>query len=184
MVRRCIYLILIAIGIVSCKTPEARQPVQSKSGSFIQASAERNKVIYDEEKVEIEKIIANDSLKDYITSENGFWYFYNVRDTSATQLPKIGDVVKFSYDLKHLDGDIILSEKENGVQGYRIDKSNQELISGIREGIKLMREGEKVTFIFPSYKAYGYYGIEQKLGTNVPVISTITLHTIEQSNEN
>jgi hypothetical protein len=47
-----------------------------------------------------------------------------------------------------------------------------------------MREGETVTFLFPSYKAFGYYGIEEKLGTNIPVQSTITLHSVEQSNEN
>jgi hypothetical protein len=47
-----------------------------------------------------------------------------------------------------------------------------------------MREGETVTFLFPSYKAFGYYGIENKLGTNVPVQSTVTLDTIIPSEEN
>ncbi len=96
----------------------------------------------------------------------------------------MGDVVQFSYNIKDLNGNEIISEKENGLQQYKVDQSNQELISGVREGIKLMKEGETVTFLFPSYKAFGYYGIEEKLGTNIPVQSTITLHSIEQSNEN
>ncbi len=174
-------LFFLAI-IVSCKSPEARRPVQSHSGTFIKESAERNKKIYDEEKSFIEKLMAKDSTNNYISSENGFWYYYNTRDTTSIEMPDMGDIVKFTYDIKDLNGNLILSEKENGLQQYKVDQSNQDLISGVREGIKLMKEGETVTFLFPSYKAFGYYGIEEKLGTNIPVQSTITLHSIEQSN--
>ncbi len=184
MLRKLVYILLFSALIVSCKSPEARRPVQSTSGSFIKESAERNKKIYDKEKSFIEKIIAKDSTNDYISSESGFWYYYNKRDTATSEMPDLGDVVKFTYDIKDLNGNVILSEKENGLQHYKVDQSNQDLISGVREGIKLMKEGETVTFLFPSYKAFGYYGIEEKLGTNIPVQSTITLHSIEQSNEN
>ena len=184
MLKKLVYIILFFTFIVSCKSPEARRPVQSHSGTFIKESAERNKKIYDEEKSFIEKLIAKDSTNDYISSENGFWYYYNKRDTTSTEMPDMGDVVQFSYNIKDLNGNEIISEKENGLQQYKVDQSNQELISGVREGIKLMKEGETVTFLFPSYKAFGYYGIEEKLGTNIPVQSTITLHSIEQSNEN
>ena len=44
-----------------------------------------------------------------------------------------------------------------------------------------MREGEMVTFLFPSHKAYGYYGIIDKIGANVPVKSTVTLKSIEKT---
>lgn len=184
MLHKLVYILLFSAFIVSCKSPDARRPVQSHSGTFIKESAERNKKIYDEEKSFIEKIIAKDSTHDYISSENGFWYFYNTRDTATTEMPDLGDIVKFTYDIKDLNGDVILSEKENGLQHYKVDQSNQDLISGVREGIKLMKEGETVTFLFPSYKAFGYYGIEEKLGTNIPVQSTVTLHSIEQSNKN
>jgi gliding motility-associated peptidyl-prolyl isomerase len=178
------YCILFAGFLFSCKSPEARRPVQTHSGTFIKESAARNKKIYDEEKNFIEQRIKKDTANDYISSENGFWYYYNKRDTTQSETPDVGDLVEFSYDIKDFNGNVILSEKENGLQRYKIDQSNQELISGVREGIKLMREGETVTFLFPSYKAFGYYGIEEKLGTNIPVQSTITLHSVEQSNEN
>ncbi|MCZ4320140.1 gliding motility-associated peptidyl-prolyl isomerase GldI [Aequorivita viscosa] len=182
MLYKLFYSTLFFALIISCKSPEARRPVQSASGTFIKESAERNKKIYDEEKSYIENMMANDSTIDYISSENGFWYFYNKRDTTSTEKPDLGDIVKFSYNIKDLNGSVILSEEENGVQQYKVDQSNQDLISGVREGIKLMKAGETVTFLFPSYKAFGYYGIEAKLGTNIPVQSTITLHSIEQSN--
>ena len=86
--------------------------------------------------------------------------------------------------MSQLDGTPVLSEKDNGLQTYKVDQSNQDLISGIRDGVKLMQVGETVTFLLPSYKAYGYYGIENKLGTNVPIQSTVSLKTIEKSEDN
>ena len=44
-------------------------------------------------------------------------------------------------------------------QNYVMDK--EELFTGLREGLKLMKPGEIVTFLFPSQKAYGYYGDKQ-----------------------
>jgi len=183
MPRNLLYLCLLVLFAASCKSPEARKPVKSSSGSFIKESVERNKKIYELERSTITTIMEEDEDTDYLASETGFWYYYNTKDTIATQTPKPGDAVTFVYDIKKLNGEVILSKDENGLQNYKIDKTNQELISGIRDGLKFMKAGETVTFLFPSYKAYGYYGIENKLGTNVPVQSTVTLKSI-QTQEN
>ena len=178
MLRNLLLACLLAVFVVSCKSPEARHPVKSTSGSFIKESAERNKLIYDKEQKVIEAIIEADPENDYVASELGFWYYYNVKDSLATQTPQLGDAVTFSYNIRKLNGDVVLSKEDNGIQNYRIDKTNQELISGIRDGLKFMKAGETVTFLFPSYMAYGYYGIENKLGTNTPIQSTVTLESI------
>jgi FKBP-type peptidyl-prolyl cis-trans isomerase len=49
-----------------------------------------------------------------------------------------------------------------------------------------MKQGEMVTFLFPSYQAYGYYGDDNKIGTNIPLIAEVTLNTItkESTTEN
>jgi gliding motility-associated peptidyl-prolyl isomerase len=181
MPKVVVTFLLLIILVASCKTPEARRPVQRSSGSFIKASVERNKVIYEEEEERIAQLMAANPDNDYLSSESGFWYFYHQRDSLSLRTPQYGDVVTFSYDIRSLDGNTILSEEETGLQTYKIDQSNQDLISGLRDGIKLMREGEQVTFLFPSFKAFGYYGIENKLGSNVPVQSTVTLKSIEES---
>jgi gliding motility-associated peptidyl-prolyl isomerase len=182
--RKFSYILLFFIIAIACKSPEARRPVQRSTGSFIKESADRNIKLYKKEEAVIGKIIANNSETQFESSANGFWYFYNVRDTTSTRMPKFGDIVTFTYDIKTLDGETILSDAENGLQYYQVDQSNQDLISGIREGLKVMKEGETVTFLFPSYKAFGYYGIQEKLGANVPVQSTVTLRSIEASEEN
>lgn len=181
--RNLPYVLLFLLVALACKSPEARRPVQRSSGSFIKESAARNKNLYKKEEAIINTIIAQNSDTKYESNPNGFWYFYNVKDTTSTRMPKFGDVVSFTYDIKKLDGTTIVSEAENGLQYYQVEQSNQDLISGIREGLKVMKEGETVTFLFPSYKAYGYYGIQEKLGANVPIQSTITLRSIETSEE-
>ena len=183
MLNKLLYILLFSVLITSCTGQEARRPLQNQSGSFIKESAERNKAIYNREKDFIEDIIAKDSTTTYFTSENGFWYYYNKRDTAQSKMPKIGDVVEFNYEIKDFSGQVILSEKENGIQQYKVDQTNQELISGVREGIKLMKVGEKVTFLLPSYQAFGYYGVEDILGSNMHVQSTITLLSIKQLNK-
>ncbi len=184
MARNILIFLLCCVAISACKSPEARRPVKRTSGTFIKESAERNKELFEKEKAQITKIIASNPELHYISSDNGFWYYYNKRDTLNTSMPTYGDRIKFSYEIKNLGGTLILSENEIGLQNYVVDQSNQDLISGLREGIKLMKEGETITFLFPSYKAYGYYGINNKLGANVPIQCTVTLKNINQTNEN
>lgn len=184
MLRNILYVCICLLFVASCKSPEARRPVKQTSGSFIKESAERNKALYEKEEAVITSVMEANPDINYMASESGFWYYYNQKDTLTTRRPVFGDEVTFTYDIKDLKGRLILSEDDNGLQNYVIDQTNQELISGLRDGLKLMKVGETVTFLFPSYKAYGYYGIENKLGTNIPVQSTVTLKSIEQIQEN
>ncbi|WP_299437399.1 gliding motility-associated peptidyl-prolyl isomerase GldI [uncultured Aquimarina sp.] len=160
----------------SCKAPEARKPVSISSGSFISESINRNKELSAREETRIQKIIKEDSLNNYITSDGGFWYYYEKKDTISTITPKFGDVVNFNYNIKDLNNVIIYNRKELDTVNYAIDQ--EDLFFGLREGLKLMKEGEIVTFLFPSYQAYGYYGDDNKIGTNIPLISRVTLNKI------
>jgi FKBP-type peptidyl-prolyl cis-trans isomerase len=54
---------------------------------------------------------------------------------------------------------------------------------GLRDGIKLMNEGEKVTFLFPSHMGYGYHGDNNRIGTNQPLICTVTLNDIKPESQ-
>ena len=166
----------------NCKTPEARRPVSVKTGSFIDASVERNKKLNAKEQASIEKIMAQQQ-KDYIASESGFWYYYNIKTESDTlKTPDFGDIVNFNYDVKSLKGQIIYSSEDLKTQTYAMDK--EELFTGLREGLKLMKTGETVTFLFPSQKAYGYYGDENKIGSNTPLICEVTINSITPNQTN
>ncbi len=180
-----ILLIIIIAGFSGCKSPEARQPVSQSSGTFINESIERNRELVAREEAEILEIIEKDTLNDYQTSHSGFWYYYNNKsiDSANVETPEFGDIVSFDYSIKDLHGNEIYAEGELPTREYAMDK--EELFGGLREGLQLMKEGEIVTFIFPSHKAFGYYGDKKKIGTNVPIITKVTLHSIiNESNNN
>ncbi|WP_108868748.1 gliding motility-associated peptidyl-prolyl isomerase GldI [Aquimarina aquimarini] len=176
--RLVLHTLCLVFLCFSCKTPEARRPKNVKSGSFIDESILRNKELAAREEARIQKIITADSLNNYITSETGFWYFYKKKDSISTITPQFGDIVTFDYNVKDLNGNIIYTQQELKTITYRIDK--EELFLGLREGLKLMKQGEMVTFLFPSYQAYGYYGDDNKIGTNIPLIAEVTLNTIRK----
>jgi len=179
--KKGIIFIVSILLLHACKELEARRPISQKTGSYTDKSIKRNKELIKEEEVFIKKLIAKDSNATYLSSKSGFWYTYVVQDTLATKTPIKGDIVNFTYDIQTLSGTTILSKEKVGVQASKVDQSNQEIISGIRDGIKILKEGETITFLFPSHKAYGYYGIEGKLGSNVPIRSTVTLLKIKDN---
>ncbi len=177
MMTRFFYIVLLAILFASCKSPEARRPISAKTGSFIDQSVQRNIKLNERETADIEKIMSENPQIEYIASESGFWYYYNNKVADSIQTPGFGDLVNFDYNVKSLDGSLIYSKDNLQTQNYLMDK--QELFTGLREGLKLMRAGETATFLFPSQKAYGYYGDENKIGTNVPLICEVTINSIK-----
>lgn len=180
--KKAAYFIFFSLVVFSCKSPEARRPVSQKSGSYIDETIARNKEIVAAEESRILQVIEEDSTNNYISSPDGFWYYYEERDTISTETPEFGDIVEFDYSIETLDGRSIYSDKELPTRTYAIDQ--EELFSGLRQGLKLMHEGETITFLFPSHKAYGYYGDKKRIGGNVPIRSTVTLRNIEQENNN
>lgn len=174
--NKLIYLTLILVAI-GCKSPEARRPISVKTGSFIDASVERNKKLYAQEQLRIEKIIQQQKDKNFIASANGFWYHYITKiELDSLITPQFGDLINYNYNVKTLNGKVIYSTETIDTLTYVMDK--QELFTGLREGLKLMKTGETITFIFPSQKAYGYYGDGDKIGSNIPLICDVTIYSI------
>ena len=176
-----IYL-LIVVYFVSCKEPEPRRPVQNKSGTFYKESVERNKLILKREESLIKSLIQADTLNEYIENPYGFWYFYEIRNDSLTRTPITDDEVILTYNLMSFNGDTIYKRNDIGMQQIKIDKT--QLFPGLRNAIKLLKQGEKATFLFPSSQVYGYKGDNNKIGPNVPLKSSLELVQIINSIEN
>ncbi len=178
---RIFSLFVLSALFLGCSQPEARKPVVRKTSSFMSESIERNKILTKVENQLLQKQIEGDSLHSYLNSEQGFWYYYDARDTLNAPMPEPGDQIVFNYEVRDLGDNIIISEEELGPQSYTVDK--EELISGLQDGLKLMREGESMTFLFPSYKAYGYTGSE-RINPNQPLIYKVELIKVNKLTDN
>lgn len=174
--------LLVTLMLSSCKSPEARRPVSQQSGSYIDESVARNRKVVAKEEAQIREIMEKDTTRNFISSPNGFWYTYETRDSTSLETPDFADIVEFDYDIRTLSGETIYPEEELSPRTYRMDQ--EALFGGLREGLKIMREGETVTFLFPSHKAYGFYGDKDRIGRNVPIISTVTLNNITKVDNN
>lgn len=173
--KRIYFLSLTVLGFVftGCSQQQARQPISHSSGTFIKESIKRNKKLVANEEALIEAVIKKDTAKAYVASAKGYWYRYDIKNETETLTPKKGDVAYFDYTISDLEGKVIYTEADLKPQEYHVDKQN--IMMGLRDGIKLMKKGEKVAFLFPSHMAYGYHGDDNKIGTNQPLICTVTL---------
>lgn len=170
--------LFIVIICINCGGPEPRRPVEVKSGSFFTTSIERSKQLLKREEERIQEIIKEDTAHEYVHSATGSWYRLDVMNDDTDYTPQPDDLVTLSYNIVGFDNDTLYSTDEIGIITYKVDK--QELFPGLRNSVKLLKEGETATFLFPSSLAYGYHGDENKIGVNIPIKSTVSLLKIEK----
>ena len=180
---RLIFSLCAGVALLSsCNNQQARKPVSYSSGSFMKESVARNKKLIAGEESKIDSLIKRDTASKYIATPKGYWYKYEIKSTSSDSIrPKKGDVAYFDYEVKDLNGNVIYTELELRPQVYLVDKQN--IMMGMRDGIKLMKKGEKVTFLFPSHMGYGYHGDNRRIGHNEPLMTTIFLRDIKPETE-
>ena len=123
--------------VLSCKQQQARLPISRSSGEFLKESAIRNKKLIKNEEARIDSIIKSNPKVEYLASTKGYWYTYDVKDSTSLAKPQKGDIAYFDYEIKDLSGNIIYSKLELKPQTYLVDKQN--IVMGLRDGIKLMR---------------------------------------------
>jgi len=165
---------------VSCMQPVPRRPVSTSNSSFLENSVSFNKSLNEKEEEIFKELMLHDSITNYISSPNGFWYTYNVKSENSFN-PQFGDQLVYKYEIFDLNGGIIYSADEIGEQTYFVDQQN--IVEGLRNGLKIMNEGDVITFLFPSHKVFGYLGDENKIGTNQSLIYKVQLIKINKKNE-
>ena len=172
-----LFLLIFTLVLASCSERKARRPVSHTTYTLAETS-EQMKKINQLEEAKIQAYIKNDSLINYIASPNGFWFHYANKIESDTATPKKEDVVELSYDILDLNGEIIYSKEELGIKEYKVDK--EDFIPALQQGIKMMKVGETVKFVIPSYNAFGVVGDNNRIGINESIISNVTLINIKQ----
>lgn len=175
-----IMLLFVVFMTLSCckQQQQARMPISRTSGTFMKESAARNKKIIAGEEGKIDSIIKSNPKIEYIASKKGYWYYYETKNERDTLRPKKGDIASFDYQIMDIKGNVVYSDIELKPQTYIVDKQN--IMMGLRDGIKLMHKNEKVTFLFPSHMAFGYRGDLKRINVNQPIICTVTLNDFKK----
>ncbi|MAD97368.1 MAG: gliding motility-associated peptidyl-prolyl isomerase GldI [Flavobacteriaceae bacterium] len=175
--NRIVYFLLIVL-LMSCSSSEPRRPINPRpSTTVFEQTVDQAKKIRALEEQNIEAFIQADSTNTYISSEQGFWYYYNKKIEADSNMPQVGDTIQFSYNIMSLRDSIIYDENTLGTQTYVVDK--QDFLTGVQRGVKLMKVGETMTFIFPSSVAFGTAGDGDQIGVYQTIKSKITLLNIK-----
>jgi FKBP-type peptidyl-prolyl cis-trans isomerase len=117
--------------------------------------------------------------------------YYIINEPGAGDLPVEGNYILYHYEGKNLDGDIFETTNSTNAQLHDIfSKSTRYvprftkfksatsfMISGLVEGISMLKQGGNGTFIMPSRLAYGNQSYKN-LPTFSSVIYNITLQRI------
>ncbi len=109
------------------------------------------------------------SKSDYSKSELGFWYKIDTK--SEGELISKQEECEFTYTMSDLSGNIL--EKDR----IKILFGKKQTITGLEEGLKLLKVGETATFVIPWYLAYGMKG---KAGIVKPYTSVVYNITTEK----
>jgi gliding motility-associated peptidyl-prolyl isomerase len=176
-------LLGLVLMICACSKQEARRPVSHSSSKKVYETVELHRKILAHQNALIENFIRTDSLHVYQKSKKGFSYRYLLKKEMGA-MPVKGDKVYFEQAIFSLNGALLYSSEELGTQEYLVDK--EYVIKGIREGIKLMKEGEELLFALPSFLAYRSKGDEKnRIGSNQPILIKLKLtKIINENNEN
>jgi FKBP-type peptidyl-prolyl cis-trans isomerase FkpA len=168
---RFIICLLIVCGLISCKNkPDAIESKNIDRMQLTEKLLEANKATLDFEDIQIDKLIANSCWNMSKTSTGLRYQIIEKGDG-----PKVitGKNVKFKYEVRLISNEIIYSSEQTGPKEFKVGSGGVE--SGLEEGILLLRVGDKVRFIIPSYLAHGLSGDQDKIPPKATLIYTLKL---------
>lgn len=98
---------------------------------------------------------------------------YLIYQQGSGEAATIGKIAVLKYTLNLLDGTECYSSEKTGPKEFRIGKGGVE--SGLEEGIKLLKVGDKAKFIFPPHLAHGLTGDDDKIPARATLVYDVEL---------
>lgn len=98
---------------------------------------------------------------------------YWIYESGDGPLAQEGQIAKVNYVVSLLNGDTVYTSKTDGPKEFLIGQDNVE--SGLHEGILYLHQGDKAKFILPSHLAHGLSGDQDKIPPRHSVVYDIEL---------
>jgi gliding motility-associated peptidyl-prolyl isomerase len=159
------------LSLFSCNQERKKVPLQDISQEQVNEKlVEANKAAIEIENRQIDQVIASKGWK-MIKTATGLRYQELEKGSGA--FATAGKIARFEYDVQLITGETIYSSDNTGPKEFRIGSGGVE--SGLEEGILLLKTGDKVRFIIPSYLAHGLSGDQDKIPPKATLIYTVKL---------
>ncbi len=149
-------LMLIAGLLLNCKMQSKEQHNKRRVTAEELISVNRYMVGKDAEA--IKEYIKKNQL-NMTETNTGLWYHIDKEGLGRQAV--MGDRAEIAYSISLLDGTLCYSSDSLGNKSFKVGQGGVE--SGLEEGILLLKEGTKATFIMPPHRAYGLVGDDDKI---------------------
>ena len=174
----CLVLLLLFFSFQSCEDiPEKSASINNWNDS---TSVGFNKERVKEEELQINLYLSHHSELKLTPSGTGLRYQI-IKKTNGINAES-GDSVYVAMKINLLDGKICYKTDSLELDQFLIDRSQVE--SGIQEGIKFMKEGEKAVFILPSHLAHGLLGDFKTIPPMSPIVVNLELIKVIKNRTN
>jgi FKBP-type peptidyl-prolyl cis-trans isomerase FkpA len=126
----------------------------------------------------------NEQIEDFLRrykwdmTETGSGLRYMIYHHGKGPASERGSVAELAYSVTFLTGDTVYTSREKG--NLEFVPGNAQVISGLEEGILLLREGDRAKFIIPSHLAFGLIGDQDRIGQKATLVYDVELLKIKK----
>jgi len=168
------FLFLVIILCFGCGNPEKKANPVIDPAKYDTTLVKVNKKLVATEEEQIANFIGRYKWKMEKTG-TGLRYMIYFKGTGAKVV--VGKTATINFTVRLITGDICYSSKDSGAKELLIGKSGE--ISGLEEGLLLLRVGDKARFIIPSHLAFGLLGDEDKIPKRATLVYDVELTEIK-----
>ena len=144
--------------VPSCKQKPKPVASEQEIRQYKEPLMNVNKHLVEKDRIRIEKYAERRNW-DMQESETGL--FYLIDGHGLGEKAKEKDLVTISYSLSLLDGTHCYSTDSLGPEAFVV--GHEDVESGLDEGVRLMRKGDKAKLIVPPHLAFGLLGDNDKI---------------------
>ena len=171
-ILKYIYLFAIVLSMVGCKSkPNASQgeEIARQQDDLVRI----NKYLVGKDADRIKGFLKRRHW-DMQTSQSGL--FYMIYEKGNGEAVTEGKQVSINYKVFLLDGTLCYTSDKLGPKKFRVGKGGVE--TGLDEGIRMLRVGDKARFILPPHLAHGLIGDEDKIPSRSIILYEVELTQI------
>lgn len=163
-----VYILLISSILLACRNNHTKKNIDSNS--LKESLIDANKKYVKRESDEINQYIKK---RGWEMNASGTGLRYMIYEKTNGKQAAFGLLAKINYKISLLDGTECYSSSKSGPKEFMIGQDQIE--SGIHEGILLLKTGEKAVFILPSHLAHGLMGDDNKIPARSTIVYDVEL---------
>ena len=162
------FFLFISALIFSCSSNAVKKEIDWNK----KKSMELNRKLAQREKMDILMYLENHQKLEMNQSGSGLFYqILKKNEQGLVANPGMEAAVK--YKISFLNGDLCYETPKGELSYFKIDHSDIE--TGVQEGVKKMKKGERAIFIVPSHLAHGITGDQNKIPPATTLVIEIEL---------